>query len=69
MEVDEDVFVCVECHTDQPEHYIERNAFAQQGSPVPCCFCGGVTVFTTRGQRADALRQSDRQRGLATGSS
>lgn len=58
--------VCSECHSDQPDQYMERNKFAQEGLPVPCKYCGGVVIITPRDPKGKnrALGQSDAQRGL-----
>lgn len=62
---DDVVGVCSECESDQPESYMERNPFAQQGSPVPCRFCGGVVIIVYREQRDAALNDAKRERGLS----
>lgn len=56
--------VCSECHSDQPDSYVEKNIFYRQGGNVPCKFCGGVCFITTYGSRDNAIKQSDRDRGL-----
>jgi len=61
---DDVVAVCSECHSDQPDEYMYRNPFAQNGSSVPCKYCGGVVVITYREIRDDALDESDRNRGI-----
>lgn len=63
-EEDEVVFVCTECKSDQPEQYIMKNSFAAAGLPVPCRFCGGVSILTTRAERDRSLEISDRKRGM-----
>lgn len=61
---DDVIGVCSECKSDQPMGYMMRNAFAQAGSPVPCKYCGGVVIITYRETRNEALKGSDRTRGL-----
>lgn len=61
---DDVVGVCSECKSDQPDNYMERSPFAQNGSPVPCKYCGGVVIITYRELRDDALKGSDRSRGI-----
>lgn len=36
---------CSECKSEQPNQYMERNVFAQEGKPVPCKYCGGIVVI------------------------
>jgi hypothetical protein len=45
-------------------NYMYNNAFAQQGKPVPCKYCGGVVIIVYREQRDSSLKGSDRERGL-----
>jgi DNA-directed RNA polymerase subunit RPC12/RpoP len=61
---DDVIGVCSECKSDQPDAYMMRSAFAQAGSPVPCKYCGGVVIITYRETRNQALKGSDRTRGL-----
>ncbi|MDA0345407.1 MAG: hypothetical protein O3C54_05540 [Proteobacteria bacterium] len=61
---DDVVGVCSECKSDQPDAYMYRSPFAQGGKPVPCKYCGGVVIITYRETRDDALRDSDRGRGI-----
>lgn len=56
--------VCTECHSDQPDDYMNRNPFFQQGSPTPCKFCGGVTIIAQRGKRNSSIDNANNQRGL-----
>jgi hypothetical protein len=63
-DTDDVIGVCSECHSDQPEGYMYRSPFAQNGTNVPCKYCGGVVVITYRESRDDALNQSDRNRGI-----
>lgn len=56
--------VCSECHSDQPEAYMFRSPFAQEGKNVPCKYCGGVVVITYRETRDSAINQSNKSRGL-----
>lgn len=56
--------VCSECKSDQPEAYMYRSPFAQDGKPVPCKYCGGVVIITYRETRNEALDQSDNSRGI-----
>ena len=66
IENDEDVIgTCSECHSDQPEQYMYRSPFAQEGKNVPCKFCGGVVIITYRETRNKALGQSDSSRGIS----
>lgn len=58
------VGVCSECHSDQPEPYMYRSPFAQEGKSVPCKYCGGVVVITYRETRDSALDQSNKSRGI-----
>lgn len=58
------VGVCSECHSDQPEAYMYRSPFAQEGKSVPCKYCGGVVVITYRETRDSALDQSNKSRGI-----
>lgn len=62
---DDVVGTCSECHSDQPDAYMYRSPFAQEGKPVPCKYCGGVVVITYRETRQEALDQSDRSRGIS----
>jgi hypothetical protein len=61
---DDVIGVCSECNSDQPMNYMYNNAFAQQGKPVPCKYCGGVVIIVYREQRDSSLKGSDRERGL-----
>jgi len=61
---DDVIGVCSECKSDQPNQYMERNPFAQEGKPVPCKYCGGVVIITYRETRDSALDGSDRSRGI-----
>jgi DNA-directed RNA polymerase subunit RPC12/RpoP len=56
--------VCSECKSDQPESYMYKSPFAQQGKPVPCKYCGGIVVITYRETRDSALKNSDNSRGI-----
>lgn len=58
------VFVCTECHSDQIiDPY--KNLWVQGGQTPPCKFCGGVVIFIDdETARQNALKQSDRQRGI-----
>jgi len=62
---DDVIGTCSECHSDQPDAYMERSPFAQEGKNVPCKYCGGVVVITYRETRDQAIEQSDRSRGLS----
>lgn len=61
---DDVIGVCSECKSDQPEAYMYRSPFAQDGKPVPCKYCGGIVIITYRETRNDALDQSDSSRGI-----
>jgi DNA-directed RNA polymerase subunit RPC12/RpoP len=61
---DDVIGVCSECKSDQPNQYMERSPFAQEGKPVPCKYCGGVVIITYRETRDSALDGSDRSRGI-----
>lgn len=61
---DDVIGVCSECKSDQPNAYMVRSPFAQDGKPVPCKYCGGVVVITYRETRDQALDGSDKSRGL-----
>lgn len=61
---DDVIGVCSECKSDQPESYMFRSPFAQDGKPVPCKYCGGVVIITYRETRNSALDQSDNSRGI-----
>lgn len=62
---DDVVGVCSECNSDQPDKYMYASPFAQQGSSVPCKFCGGVVVITYRESRDQTIDQSNRSRGIS----
>jgi DNA-directed RNA polymerase subunit RPC12/RpoP len=61
---DDVVGVCSECQSDQPDAYMYRSPFAQEGKSVPCKYCGGVVVITYRETRDSALDQSNKSRGI-----
>lgn len=61
---DDVIGVCSECKSDQPMKYMESSSFAQNGTAVPCKYCGGIVVITYRETRDNSLRQADRERGL-----
>lgn len=61
---DDVIGVCSECKSDQPMKYMESNLFAQNGTAVPCKYCGGIVVITYRETRDNSLKQADRERGL-----
>lgn len=61
---DDVVGVCSECKSDQPDSYMMRSPFAQEGKPVPCKYCGGVVIITYREVRDSALDNSDKSRGI-----
>lgn len=61
---DDVIGVCSECKSDQPEAYLYRSPFAQEGKPIPCKYCGGVVIITYRETRDQAINGSDRSRGL-----
>jgi hypothetical protein len=61
---DDVVGVCSECQSDQPDAYMYRSPFAQEGKSVPCKYCGGVVVITFRETRDSALDQSNKSRGI-----
>lgn len=62
--VDEEVAVCTECHSDQPDQYIIKNIFFQQGGEIPCKYCSGLVIITTRSNRKRAINRRNRERGL-----
>lgn len=61
---DDVIGVCSECKSDQPDSYMMKSPFAQAGSPVPCRYCGGVVIITYRETRDEAIKGSDRSRGI-----
>jgi hypothetical protein len=61
---DDVVGVCSECKSDQPDSYMYRSPFAQEGKAVPCKYCGGVVIITYRETRDQSLNESDRGRGI-----
>jgi hypothetical protein len=65
---DEIIGVCIECHSDQPESYMERQLEKRWQGPgdfsVPCKLCGGVVKVVSRSQRNNFLAIQDRRRGL-----
>lgn len=61
---DDVVAVCSECHSDQPDIYMYKNPFAQEGKPVPCKYCGGVVIITYREIRDQSLDDSNKGRGI-----
>ncbi len=61
---DDVVGVCSECKSDQPDSYMYRSPFAQEGKAVPCQYCGGVVIITYRETRDQSLNESDRGRGI-----
>lgn len=61
---DDVVGVCSECKSDQPDRYMYKSPFAQEGKPVPCKYCGGVVIITYRETRDSALDGSDKSRGI-----
>lgn len=46
------IFVCTDCHSDQPSKYIETSLFDRP----PCKYCGGVCVLIPQELREDILR-------------
>lgn len=61
------VGLCSECKSTQPNSYMERSVFAQEGSPPPCRYCGGVVVITYGELQGEALNQSlDAARGIGS---
>ena len=61
---DDVIGVCSECKSDQPDRYMYNSPFAQEGKPVPCKYCGGVVIITYREVRNEALKDSDKGRGI-----
>lgn len=62
------VGLCSECKSTQPNQYMERNVFAQEGHPVPCKYCGGVVVITYGELQGEALNNRlDTSRGIGHG--
>jgi hypothetical protein len=41
-----------------------KSAFAQQGLPPVCKYCGGVVIIVYRKDKDRALDQKDRERGI-----
>lgn len=62
---EEDVGICVECHSDQPEEYMKKSPFLGARNGVPCKFCGGPTIIARRTDKKRALENEARKRGLA----
>lgn len=60
----EEVAVCGECKSMNPDNYVGNSSFFKSGSLPPCKFCSGVLVVVRRQYIKDALDQIDRQRGL-----
>lgn len=57
--------LCSECKSPQPHSYMVNNAFAQEGSPVPCKFCGGVVIITYRELTGEEMNTAlDYNRGI-----
>lgn len=59
---------CIECKNVQPDQYMERNIFYQEGSPVPCRFCGGVTAIVPESliTQDSFKKRLDQMRGIGT---
>ena len=62
---EEIIAVCSECHSDNPDRYVENNPHYKAGNSVPCRYCGGVLIIVDRASRDLSLNQRDRERGLA----
>lgn len=66
---DEIIGVCSECHSDNPDSYVENNKFYQAGAyHVPCKFCKGRLIFVSRAKRDHALDIENRRRGIGISS-
>jgi hypothetical protein len=63
-EDDEQTATCTECHSDQNLQRLIKNPFFQSGQVIPCQFCGGAVMIVDKDRRKNALRQSDRKRGV-----
>lgn len=65
---DDEVGVCIECHSDQPMQYMMKQVSMRWEGPgdysVPCKFCGGVVKITRRSNRDRFLRSEDGKRGI-----
>ncbi len=56
--------VCSECKSEQMDSTMYKSAFAQQGLPPVCKYCGGVVIIVYRKDKDRALDQKDRERGI-----
>lgn len=65
MNPEQVIAVCSECKSENPEKYVENNPFYRQGGEIPCKFCSAPLLIMKRKDKESALRQRDRQRGLA----
>jgi len=61
---DPEVGVCTECHSVQDSRKLVKNPFFQQGGAIPCQWCSGVVIITHRDNVKNALKQSNRERGI-----
>ena len=59
----DDIGTCTECHSDQPDDYTDRQ-LAKGWDRFPCKWCGGVAMMVAKENRNNALKQSDRRRGI-----
>lgn len=60
----EDIAVCGECKSINPDNYVGNSSFFKSGSLPPCKYCSGVLIVTLRKDIKAATDQVDRQRGL-----
>lgn len=58
-----DLAVCTECHSDQPDNYAIKQ-LKMGWDNFPCKWCGGVALLVLKKDREAALRKSDTRRGL-----
>lgn len=67
--VEEEVMVCTDCFSDQPEKYaMKQVTMGWQGpvssGPYVCKYCGGPAVIVTVGERDRALAAARKSKGL-----
>lgn len=61
------VGICTECFNVQPDQYMERSPFYQDGQSVPCKFCGGVTTIIREDLINDHTKdRMDQMRGIGS---
>lgn len=61
---DEVIAICTECKSEQNPAKVEKNLFYRSGGAIPCQFCSGIVMLVDRGDKENALKQIDRERGL-----